>query len=53
MSEDALDDYLWDRSGPADEELRRLEALLARYRFNRPPPAVFDEPAGGSAEPDM
>lgn len=26
------DDYLWDGSGPEDPEVRRLEALLGRYR---------------------
>lgn len=31
------DDYLWDRSGPPDADVERLEALLARYR-HRPRP---------------
>ncbi|MFI5403273.1 MAG: FecR domain-containing protein [Planctomycetota bacterium] len=26
------DDYLWDKSGPPDAEVERLEGLLARYR---------------------
>jgi len=25
--------YLWDRSGPADSEIERLETLLSRYRY--------------------
>ncbi len=32
------DDYLWDGSGEADEETRRLEALLGSYRSTRPAP---------------
>ena len=34
MSDDVWEPYLWDRSGEPDEELRRLESLLARYRFD-------------------
>jgi hypothetical protein len=30
------DDYLWDRSGPPDPEVQRLERLLARYRHDAP-----------------
>lgn len=30
---DTKDDYLWDRSGPADPEVARLEQLLAPYRW--------------------
>jgi len=26
-------DYLWDRSGPADPEVQRLETLLSSYRL--------------------
>jgi len=32
-------DYLWDRSGQPDPEIRTLEALLARFRHDRPAPA--------------
>ena len=31
------DDYLWDRSGPPDPEVERLEELLGRLRSARPP----------------
>ncbi len=30
-------DYLWDRSGPGDPEVQRLESLLARYRMTERP----------------
>lgn len=30
------DDYLWDRSGPADPDVQRLEALLAPLAHDRP-----------------
>jgi len=30
-------DYLWDRSGPADPEVQRLETLLASYRMAERP----------------
>ncbi len=29
-------DYLWDKTGEADEYVRRLERVLGRYRFDRP-----------------
>ena len=34
------DDWLWDRSGPPDAEIERLEQTLAplRYRHLGPPP---------------
>jgi FecR protein len=32
------DRYLWDRSGPPDPEIERLERLLGRFRQNRPTP---------------
>ena len=35
---DRNDDYLWDRSGPPDADVERLEGLLGRYRY-RPPAA--------------
>ncbi len=53
MSDEAFDEYLWDRSGEPDEELRSLESLLARYRFNRPLPPMFDELAARDGEPEM
>jgi hypothetical protein len=37
------DDYLWDRSGPADEEISRLEALLSPARHHGEPPAWPDD----------
>jgi hypothetical protein len=33
------DDYLWDRSGPADAEVERLEQVLGRLRSRPAPPA--------------
>jgi FecR protein len=30
------DDYLWDRGGPPDPEIARLESLLGRYRYEEP-----------------
>ena len=32
MTDDPIDGYLWDRSGDADPQVRRLEDLLARFR---------------------
>ncbi len=32
------DEYLWDRSGEADPEIQRLEALLGRFHHDRPAP---------------
>jgi hypothetical protein len=32
------DDYLWDKSGEPDAEVRKLEALLGRYRSAAPMP---------------
>jgi len=34
------DDYLWDRSGPPDPDVERLEALLAPLRSTPPIPAI-------------
>jgi hypothetical protein len=31
-------DYLWDRSGDPDPEIRKLEALLGRFQYNRSHP---------------
>jgi hypothetical protein len=33
MSEEEVDPYVWDRSGPADTEVERIEGLLERYRW--------------------
>ena len=32
------DDYLWDKTGEPDPEVKRLEHLLGRFRHNRPAP---------------
>jgi len=37
--------YLWDKSGPADPEVERLERLLTPLRHNRPVPNIL--PASG------
>jgi hypothetical protein len=37
------DDYLWDGSGDPDPEIQKLEALLGKFRQDRPAP-VFPEP---------
>lgn len=42
------DDYLWDRSGAVDDDVARLEALLARYRFD---PATSAPPAFALSAP--
>jgi hypothetical protein len=36
------DDYLWNGSGEPDPEIQRLEALLGKFRHDRPP-SVFPE----------
>jgi hypothetical protein len=46
MTERTSDEYIWDRSGEPDEVVRRLESLLARYRFARPLAPVVDEIEG-------
>ncbi len=33
-------DYLWDRSGDPDPEVRELELLLGQFRYDRPTPAL-------------
>ena len=39
MSTDPMnDDYLWDRSGPPDAEIARLEHTLAALRYRHPAP---------------
>jgi hypothetical protein len=54
MSDERIDDYLWERTGEGDQQLRDLEELLARYRITRSVSTVFEaveseseEPAGG------
>ena len=42
MNDEHFDQYLWDRSGEPDEELRALETLLERYRFEHAWPAATD-----------
>lgn len=44
MSDDETDEYLWEKRGPVDPELARLETLLGRYRLEREPFAA-PEPA--------
>jgi hypothetical protein len=44
MSDDETDEYLWEKRGPVDPELARLETLLGRYRLEREPLAA-PEPA--------
>lgn len=39
------DDYLWDRSGPRDPEVARLEALLGRFAHRPAVPAEIGAPA--------
>lgn len=39
------DNYLWDRSGPRDPDIERLEAVLGTLRSSPPPPAWPDRPA--------
>lgn len=43
------EDYLWDRSGPADPDIERLEAELStlRYRFDRGLPGARRQRARG------
>lgn len=40
------DNYLWDRSGPPDPEVERLERRLASFRGSLEEPAWPGEPAG-------
>jgi hypothetical protein len=37
-------DYLWDRSGPADPDVARLETLLAEFRHTGPAPRFIAPP---------
>jgi hypothetical protein len=39
------DDYLWDRSGPPDPDVERLESLLGRLRSTAPLPQLPEAPA--------
>lgn len=41
--------YLWDKSGTPDQEIERLESLLAQFRSD-PPPTWIHEPLPGRAE---
>ncbi|HEY9141450.1 MAG TPA: hypothetical protein VIN93_11190, partial [Bryobacteraceae bacterium] len=43
------EDYLWDRSGPPDPEIERIEGELGslRYRFDRSLPGVRQRPVRG------
>ena len=50
MTEKLSEDYIWDRSGEPDEVVRRLESLLARYRFSRPLASMVDEIEGEQDE---
>src|SRR4029453_14949777 len=34
----AGDDYLWDRSGAPDPEIKKLEEALGKFQYNRPAP---------------
>lgn len=34
---DAPDEYLWDRSGPPDPQVQRLEQMLSAYRYRADP----------------
>jgi len=36
MTDEPFNQYLWDRGGQTDEDVRHLEAVLAPYRFNQP-----------------
>ncbi|HET6180845.1 MAG TPA: FecR domain-containing protein [Candidatus Sulfotelmatobacter sp.] len=38
----AKDDYLWDGSGEPDPEIQRLEALVGKFRYDRPAPVFPD-----------
>lgn len=38
------DHYLWDRSGPPDPEIQRLENLLGGFRSQRPAPPLGSRP---------
>ena len=44
MSKERFDAYLWDRTGEPDEQLRTLERLLERYRYDGMGPAAPDDP---------
>jgi ferric-dicitrate binding protein FerR (iron transport regulator) len=44
-----IQDYLWDKSGTPDQEIERLESLLAQFRSVQQP-AWIHEPLPGRAE---
>lgn len=39
---ESKNDYLSDRSGESDPEIQRLEALVGRFRYDRPAPVFPD-----------
>jgi hypothetical protein len=41
-----MSDYLWDKSGEADPEVRRLERALSVFAQSSPPPPLRIPPAG-------
>ena len=45
MMDETREEYLWDRSGPADPEVERLERLLSRHRFEGGEPPRLETPA--------
>ena len=45
------DDYLWDRSGPPDPEIERLERLLGRFRGS--PSALAPRPSSFLPRPSI
>jgi ferric-dicitrate binding protein FerR (iron transport regulator) len=44
-----MNDYLWDRSGPPDPDVERLESLLGRLRSTPPVPALPTNQSGRPA----
>ena len=46
MTDEPLDDYLWDRTGDADAEICELERLLSTFRHDRPWRPDADDDAG-------
>ncbi len=50
-SEKDQDSYLWDRSGPPDAEIVRLETLLAQLRHHGTPPALEQQERRQSGPP--
>ena len=48
MTQGPFNEYLWDRSGEPDEQVRRLESLLARFRLDSRLPPIVESPEGES-----